>query len=49
MLNGDIELAEWGYTSYKELRELRVNGFEVDRDIHWTPTKVSEIAKIKIY
>lgn len=54
ILNGDIENAEWGYISFKELitlkKKINWNGFkdffEVDFDLHWTPKKVKEINKI---
>ena len=43
----DPELSEWGYTSLKELLNLRVGFVEVDREIHGitplTPKKFSEI------
>ena len=54
-LNGWQDCAEWGYISYKELRELRVQQpigidgqrmlmpLEVDRDLHWTPKKASDV------
>lgn len=38
---------EWGYVSFSELRNLKVNGlFDVEFDAHWTPTKAGEIEKI---
>ncbi len=47
ILNGDTENAEWGYISFKELRELVVGpGIEVDRDLHWEPRSVQEIPYI---
>ena len=62
ILNGDTEMAEWGYISYQELKELKVRAiikgipgaecrgfFEVDRDVHWKPTRASEIPKIRIH
>jgi hypothetical protein len=46
---GDPLSAEWGYISYQELREVKVGpGFEVDRDLHWTPKKAKEIEKIRV-
>ena len=49
ILGGDHEMAEWGYVSYRELRELNVPpGFEVERDLHWKPRKVGEIEKIGV-
>ena len=50
ILNGDVEMAEWGYISFSELKELKVGpGFEVDHDLHWQVKKASEIPQIKTY
>ncbi|MCR9096386.1 MAG: DUF2958 domain-containing protein [bacterium] len=39
--------AEWGYFSLPELRSLRTrSGIEVDRDLHWTPTRAGAIQRI---
>lgn len=47
ILNDDLANAEWGYVSLDELREVRTKqGFEVDRDLYWTPRKASVIEKI---
>ena len=57
-LNGWTDLAEWGYISYKELKELKVeapvsiNGqralipLEVDRDLYWITKKASDVLLI---
>jgi hypothetical protein len=46
ILNGDTENAEWGYISFKELRELVVGpGIEVDRDLHWEQKSFEQISK----
>ena len=46
---GDPDMAEWGYISFQELRQLKIRpGFEVDRDLYWKPTKASEVDKIRI-
>jgi hypothetical protein len=47
ILNADYEMAEWGYISYKELRELKAGFVEVDCDLHWTPCKAREVEKIR--
>lgn len=47
ILNSDFDSAEWGYFSYDELREIRVGGFEIDRDLHWRPQPAREIEKIR--
>jgi hypothetical protein len=47
ILNGDTEMAEWGYISFTELRELVVPPrIEVDRNLYYEPKPVSEISKI---
>ena len=48
ILNNDRDNAEWGYFGFDELRDLRTKqGYEVDRDIYWTPGHASEIDKIR--
>ena len=48
VLNDDLQNAEWGYTSFDELRGLRTpQGFEVDRDLHWRVRKASEVERIR--
>ena len=39
--------SELGYVSLDELEDLEVNGLRVERDIHFTPTKYSEIEEFK--
>ncbi len=48
ILNNDLDMAEWGYVSFKELCELNVSFLEVDRDLHFQPTKAKDIEKIRI-
>ena len=47
ILNGDLEMAEWGYTSYTELKDLKVRGCEVDRDMYWGVRKACEVDNIQ--
>jgi hypothetical protein len=47
ILNNDYVMAEWGYFNFVELCELKVQYVEVDRDIHFIPTKAYCIDKIK--
>jgi hypothetical protein len=48
ILNGDHDMAEWGYMSFTELKELKVLGWlEIDRDINWQIRKASEIDLIR--
>lgn len=44
VLNGDWEMAEWGYISFSELKSINVKGFEVETDRHW---KVQPFKQIK--
>ena len=46
ILNDDYQNAEWGYVSYEELRDLKVYGFEVERDMDWYPKKAGLIDRI---
>jgi hypothetical protein len=48
ILNGDEDMAEWGYVSFKELRDLRVPpGFEVECDGLWQIKKACQVDKIR--
>ena len=46
-LNGDLEMAEWGYFSLDELLNLKVKLLEVDRDLHFPPTKAIDVDLIR--
>ena len=46
IMNRDFDNSEWGYFSHDELADLRHHGIEVDRDVHWTPTKAGSIDDI---
>lgn len=47
ILNGDSEMAEWGYVSFKELKSICVaQGIEVDNNKFWLPTQAKNIKKI---
>jgi len=43
VLNGDTQMAEWGYISFSELCRLRSGFVEVDRDLHWSPKAFKEL------
>ncbi len=46
ILNNDFEMAEWGYISFQELKDLKVPpGFEVDCEKDWRVKKAVEIEK----
>lgn len=50
ILNGDYQMAEWGYISFSELKEIKVGGWiEIDCELesHWRIKKASEILKIR--
>ena len=48
VLNGDHDMAEWGYISFAELKEVKIRGWlEIDRDIKWQIRKASEIDLIR--
>ena len=36
---------ELGYFSLRELNSLSIRGLKVERDLHWTPTKLSTLRK----
>jgi len=46
ILNNDLEMAEWGYFSLKELAELKASFVEVDRDLYWNPMQAQNVEKI---
>ena len=50
ILNNDLQNAEWGYSSFSELKEIKVQGWlEVDCEIElaWRIRRASEIDKIR--
>ena len=50
ILNGDYEMAEWGYVSFSELKSINVNGIEIDCEVEeaWRVQSAAEIDKIRI-
>ena len=51
VLNGDYVNAEWGYISFSELKEIKINGWlEVDCETEesWKIRKASQIQRIRI-
>ncbi len=47
ILNGDYEMAEFGYIDFQELRSIRVNGWqEIDYDQHWKIRRANQVEKI---
>lgn len=50
ILNGDTDNAEWGYISYKELKEIKIQSFEIECELEesWKVRPASEIEKIEV-
>ena len=49
ILNGDYEMAEFGYINYDELKSIRANGWqEIDCDQHWHVRTASQVKEICI-
>jgi hypothetical protein len=49
ILNGDFDMAEWGYISLEEMKRIKIPpGFEIDCDLYWEVRKASEIKKIRM-
>ena len=51
ILNNDLEMAEWGYVSFKELKAIKVKDWlEIDCETEesWTVKKASEIENIRL-
>jgi len=46
ILNGDLQMAEWGYSSFYELKSISVSGLQVDCDLLWMPCKAREVEVI---
>lgn len=47
ILNEDYEMAEWGYISFKEMKEIKIEpGIEIDCETGWKIRKACEIEKI---
>lgn len=43
-MNNDDQNSEWGYSDLVALESLQLdNGMVIERDLHWTPTKFSDI------
>ena len=50
VLNGDLEMAEWGYFSFNELKSIKVNNWlEIDCELEeiWKVCKACEIDTIR--
>ncbi len=48
ILNGDLQMAEWGYVSLSDLNQIKVMGqFEVEFDTYWEPKPAGEVELIR--
>ena len=49
ILNNDLEMAEWGYISFGELKAINLHGFEIDCETEdaWRVRKASEAQRIR--
>jgi hypothetical protein len=48
ILNGDLEIAEWGYVSFEDLKSIKIQGLlEVEYDCYWEPKPASEVELIR--
>lgn len=51
ILNNDLEMAEWGYISFRELKSIKIDGcIEIDCELeeYWKIRKASEVDKIRV-
>lgn len=51
ILNNDLEMAEWGYISFRELKSIKINGrteIDCELDEYWKVRKASEIEIVRI-
>ena len=51
VLNGDYVNAEWGYISFSELKEIKINGWlemDCETEESWKIRKASHIQRIRI-
>ena len=48
-LNGDLEMAEWGYISFQELKGVSINGIEIDCELpeFWNIRSAKEVDLIR--
>jgi hypothetical protein len=49
ILNGDLEMAEFGYISFEELKSIKIPpGFEIDCEVGWEVKKAIQVEKIRM-
>ena len=48
ILNGDLEISEWGYVSFQDLKDINVLGlYQVQYDVYWTPKPAGQVEFIR--
>lgn len=48
ILNGDLEMAEWGYVGFGELKSIKIQGiYEVEFNPTWVPTPAGKVELIR--
>jgi hypothetical protein len=49
ILNNDLEMSEFGYFSFLELKEINMGGIEIDCELakYFKPTKIKNIQRLK--
>lgn len=49
ILNGDYEMAEWGFIDLEQLESINIHGiFQVEYDVSWLPKPASQVEEICI-
>jgi hypothetical protein len=46
ILNGDLEMAEWGYISFDELKSINLSGIKIQNDTEWEIREAQEVELI---
>ncbi|MBU1194084.1 MAG: DUF2958 domain-containing protein [Proteobacteria bacterium] len=48
ILNGNIDMAEWGYVCLEDLKSINIHGiFQVEYDVSWVPKPAGQIELIR--
>lgn len=46
ILNGDLEMAEWGHIPFSDLKSINIWGLQIQNDPEWKIKKASEVELI---
>ena len=48
VLNGDLQMSEWGYISFSDLKDINIGGLEIDCEIaeYWKVRSANEVELI---